>query len=248
MEHFSVIFSASFQQRWYMCMSVSENDSKNIHVLTSIYQEENEIMQLVSQGAIHKIEKKLTNFHLNSLEQRSPNSLRNTKNYMIILNTLLRKAAEKGGLHPLQLHEISSHYAYNIELLHSERTAVRLAKEMIRKYTLLVKEHAMDGYSLIIRKTIAHITSDFTQNLTLQTLADLFAVSPSYLSHLFKKETGENLSHFINRKRIEHAVYLLEYTDLQIQQISHDCGYIDTCYFTKVFKKFVGKTPTEYRS
>lgn len=215
--------------------------------LENIYQEENEIMQLVSIGAIQKIEKKLTNFTLDLPEQRSPNTIRNVKNYMIILNTLLRKAAENGGIHPLQLHEISSFYAKKIELLTSEKAMNVLAQDMIRKYALLVKEYSLGKYSLIIRKVIAHINHDLTQDLSLKAQAALFSVTPSYLSHLFKKETGMTLSNYVNQQRINHAKYLLTNTDLQIQQIAHDCGYIDICYFTKVFKKITGVTPSEYR-
>ena len=122
-----------------------------------------------------------------------------------------------------------------------------LAQDMIRKYTLLVKEYSLGKYSLIIRKTIAHINHDLTQDLSLKAQANLLSVTPSYLSHLFKKETGMTLSNYVNQQRINHAKYLLTNTDLQIQQIAHDCGYIDICYFTKVFKKITGVTPSEYR-
>ena len=219
----------------------------SLHHLEHRYQEENEIMQLVSLGDIQKIEKKLTNFTLNFPQQRTPNALRNGKNYMIILNTLLRKAAEHGGMHPLQLHEISSFYAKKIELLTSETAIPFLAQDMIRKYTLLVKEYSLNDYSLLVRKSIAHINHDLTQDLSLQAQADLFSVTPSYLSHLFKKETGMTLSNYVNQQRINHAKYLLTTTDLQIQQIAHDCGFIDICYFSKIFKKYTGVPPSEYR-
>ena len=52
---------------------------------------------------------------------------------------------------------------------------------------------------------------------------------------------------FIIRKRIEHAVYLLSSTDMQIQNIAQYCGIPDVNYFTKIFKKVMNKTPSEFK-
>ena len=62
-----------------------------------------------------------------------------------------------------------------------------------------------------------------------------------------KKETGSTLTEYVNRKRVEHAIFLLNSTNLQIQEIAAACGIPDVNYFTKIFKKQVGNTPKEYR-
>ena len=112
---------------------------------------------------------------------------------------------------------------------------------------LLVKNHSMKGYSLLIRKALTHIDSDLTADLSLKSLAELLGVNSSYLSTLFKKETGSTLTEYVNRKRVEHAIFLLNSTNLQIQEIAAACGIPDVNYFTKIFKKQVGNTPKEYR-
>ena len=86
-----------------------------------------------------------------------------------------------------------------------------------------------------------------TADLSLKTQAQLLNVNSSYLSTLFKKETGTTLTEYVNRKRIEHALLLLNSTDMQIQMIAQYCGIHDVNYFTKTFKKVVGHTPKEYR-
>ena len=63
-----------------------------------------------------------------------------------------------------------------------------------------------------------------------------------------KKETEKNVSEYIKEKRIEHAMYLLSTTHLQIQTVALHCGIMDVQYFSKIFKKKTGKTPREYRS
>ena len=181
------------------------------------------------------------------LEPRTNDSLRNIKNYTIILNTLLRKAAENGAVHPLHIDSLSSRFAHRIEALSSEEDAFSLQKEMAHKYCLLVKNHSMKGYSLLIRKVLTRIDSDLTADLSLKSQAELLGVNSSYLSTLFKKETGSTLTEYVNRKRVEHAIFLLNSTNLQIQEIAAACGIPDVNYFTKIFKKQVGNTPKEYR-
>lgn len=62
-----------------------------------------------------------------------------------------------------------------------------------------------------------------------------------------RKETGKTLTEYVTGKRIEHAVFLLNSTRLQIQSIAQRCGMSDVNYFTRLFKSLVGKTPKEYR-
>lgn len=105
----------------------------------------------------------------------------------------------------------------------------------------------MKGYSLLVRKVLTMIDADLTADLSLRAQAELLNVNSSYLSTLFKKETGATLTEYVNKKRVEHAIFLLNTTNLQIQSIAQHCGIPDVNYFTKTFKKYIGKTPKEYR-
>ncbi len=219
----------------------------NMQLLEERYELEARLMKAVATGQTHKAELALANMASRQLEQRTSNSLRNLKNYMFVLNTVLRLAAANGSVHPYHIDRISSQYARKIELLTSESAGQHLIKEMVRKYCLLVKNHSMKGYSLLIQKVITHIDYDLTADLSLKTQAELLNVNSSYLSTLFKKETGTTLTDYVNRKRIEHAIFLLNSTNMQIQAIAQYCGIPDVNYFTKMFKKQIGKTPKEYR-
>lgn len=211
------------------------------------YASENEFLQMVANGQIHKIEMYLNLIDLKSSEQRHVDKVRNAKNYAIIMNTLLRKTVEHSAVPPVHIDKVSSAFAKKIELQTSEQAIIRLLKEMARKYAFLVKNHSMRGYSALIRKVLTHIDNDLSVDLSLRTLADIVEVNPSYLSTLFKKETGHTLTEYVTRKRIDHAVFLLNATAMQVQTIASYCGIPDVCYFSKTFKKYMGKTPTEYR-
>ena len=211
------------------------------------YDVERQLMQAVSIGQIPKAELLFATLSKYQFEARSTNALRNTKNYLIILNTLLRVAARNGDVPPFHIDKLSSAYAHKIEATTSTNAGIALMKEMVRKYCLLVKNHSMKGYSLLIRKVLTQIDYDLTTDLGLKNLATQLNVNPSYLSTLFKKETGFTLTEYVNQKRIEHAVFLLNSSSLQIQMIAQYSGIPDVNYFTKTFKKIIGITPKEYR-
>lgn len=219
----------------------------SMRMLEERYASENRMIQAVSQGLVHKAEMLITNNENHGMEERIADPVRNIKNYSIILNTLLRKGAESGAVHPLHIDSISSKFARKIELLHSLEEGYALHQEMIRKYCLLVKNHSMKGYSLLIRKVLTRIDYDLTADLSLKTQADLLNVNASYLSTLFKKETGTTLTDYVNKKRVDNAIFLLNSTNMQIQTIAQYCGIPDVNYFTKIFKKYISQTPKEYR-
>ena len=219
----------------------------SMRLLEERYATETKLIQAVSQGQTHKAEMMLNNFTRLQMEQRTTDILRNRKNYTVILNTLLRKAAEAGAVHPLHIDSLSSRFAKKIEAAVSIASIDGLCKEMVHKYCLLVKNHSMKGYSLLVRKVLTMIDADLTADLSLRAQAELLNVNSSYLSTLFKKETGATLTEYVNKKRVEHAIFLLNTTNLQIQSIAQHCGIPDVNYFTKTFKKYIGKTPKEYR-
>ena len=211
------------------------------------YKYENEMMQAVALGQMNKMDYLIGKFNYGSLKKRTNDTLRNVKNYCIIMNTLLRKAAQNGGVHPIYIDSVSSAFAVKIEMLQKSEAVNALVTEMFKTYCRLVRQHTMKNYSPIIQRTIAIIDSDISANLTLSTLAQQQNLSSGYLSTVFKDETGKTLTEYIRDKRIKHAQYLLSTTHLQIQTVALHCGIMDVQYFSKIFKKQTGKTPKEYR-
>lgn len=219
----------------------------NMKSIEERYSVENQLLKAISQGLSHKVEMLMTNISASSYEKRTADPIRNMQNYCIIMNTLLRKAVENGSVHPFYIDKLSSDFARKIEQVTSMESVRKLQKDMIHKYCLLVKNHSMKGYSLLVQKVITYIDSDLTADLSLNAISANLNVNASYLSTLFKRETGSTLTEYVNEKRIQHGILLLHSTSLQIQTIASYCGISDVNYFTKLFKKKVGKTPKEYR-
>ena len=113
----------------------------HIQQVETRYNYENELIETVTQGLEHRAELMLRGFSRHTLEMRTADPLRNTKNYCIVCNTLLRKAAEKGGVHPVELDRLSSRMARRIEEQGTPEQSVDLMREMVRAYCRLVRRH-----------------------------------------------------------------------------------------------------------
>ena len=220
----------------------------NMKLMEQRYALENELMKIVSQGLVHRAEHMLSGVSTFHFDRRMGDPIRDLKNYCIICNTLLRKAAEQGGVHPVYLDSVSAGFAQKIEYFHSPEAAHNMMRDMINSYCRLVRKYATKNYSSVIQRTITYIDSDLSADLSLHTLAAVQKVNPSYLSSLFKKETGETLTDHVNKKRMAQAAHLLQTTQLQIQSVAQSCGISDVNYFSKLFKKYSGQTPREFRS
>lgn len=219
----------------------------SINLMEQRYNYENKLIEAVRLGQIHKADLLFSGLEEVSFEKRTSDPLRNMKNYCIIMNTLFRKAAENGGVMPIYIDKVSSSFAVQIEQISNIADIKLLMKDIFRSYCRLVRKHTMKNYSPIVQKTIIFIESDISANLTLNTLAKMHNVSGGYLSTVFKKETGKNVTEYIRDKRMKHAEHLLSSTHLQIQTVALHCGIMDVQYFSKLFKKHIGKTPKEYR-
>lgn len=99
----------------------------------------------------------------------------------------------------------------------------------------------------IIKKAVNYINRNYTQNITLDTVCKVFSCTRSYMSHNFKKETGQGFREYLTSIRIRSAKLLLRYSDLNVTEISDSLGFCDSNYFSLVFKKYTGKSPTEYK-
>lgn len=98
-----------------------------------------------------------------------------------------------------------------------------------------------------IREILKYIHDHFTDDLSIQVLSEKFYLSPNYLCHLFKKEVGENFIEYVSNQRIGYACKLLVETSDPIKRIGDHCGFNDYFYFTRIFKRIMGMTPTQYR-
>nr|WP_300129655.1 response regulator [uncultured Butyricicoccus sp.] len=93
-----------------------------------------------------------------------------------------------------------------------------------------------------------YIDQNYAGELSLEGLAEYVHLSASYLSKLFKRELGQNISNYIQSVRIEHAKVLLRTTSMKTYEIAEAVGIADPVYFSKIFKKATGQKPKDFRA
>ncbi len=98
-----------------------------------------------------------------------------------------------------------------------------------------------------IKRIIEEIRQNYTENINLTDLADKYFMSTGRLSTMLKEELGFSFSEYIALKRMQKAKELLADEALSVEEIAEMVGYKDYSYFTKVFKKVIGLTPSKYR-
>ena len=109
------------------------------------------------------------------------------------------------------------------------------------------KDRKEDIRNYAIRRAINFIREHYSENISLDMLAERLEITPEYLSALFNKEVGINFSTFLKQFRISQAKRLLKGTDEKIYAIAQQVGYNDPKYFNRVFKEEVGMSPGDYR-
>lgn len=227
--------------------TVKDNPQMARDSIAERYEVENELMAAISAGdydRAHELHGRFIKYHI---RPRAKSPLRNQQHLSIILNTLCRKAAEAGGVHPLYIDDLSTRFAVLINEVNSLTGISALPGEMIHKYCLLVKNHAMKGYSAVTKEIISYIDFHYTEDLNLNFFAKMFNISKTYLSNLFRKETGSTLTEFIHQVRMRKAITLINSSALPITAIATACGYNDINYFIRIFKRTYGLSPKQYQ-
>lgn len=126
-------------------------------------------------------------------------------------------------------------------------TLGRIFGKKVAKGTESEKPYATGNQEEIIGRAQLYICENFDRDLSLDLLAEVVHLNPSYLSRLFKEITGQNLSAYITDVRMEKAAQLLDQTDLRVHEVMEAVGYQKSQHFARLFREKYGVTPKEYR-
>ena len=123
----------------------------------------------------------------------------------------------------------------------------RLKSFIMEKLNFYVKKRD-ENSSKPINDIKHYIQNNFGNDISLEKLGDIFGFNASYISQLFKEETGSNFKDYLLNIRLSEAKKLLQYTDNSIEDISLSVGYSDYKHFSKLFKKHTDLSPQKYRN
>ncbi len=120
----------------------------------------------------------------------------------------------------------------------------KIFREMQKKdYDIVLK-----NFSRITPEILEYIEKNCYEKISLKELAQKCFYNPSYFSRVFKDYYGKNLMEFIHEKRVNEAMRLIKETDMSIESVAYSVGYSDRKQFYKIFKEYIGMTPSKART
>lgn len=218
-------------------------------ILHQSIEEERKFFHMIRVGDTAGLMIKLAEFPYDGAGVLSKRShVRSKKNLAICGIALGMRAAIEGGLYEEQAYMLSDLYIQQIEELHDVQTVEAAMAGALLDFAERVVQSRSHVLSKPVRACREYIYTHLYEDITVDKLAALSGLNSSYLMHLFKKETGQTLTGYIKKERIEEAKKLLQMTGDTISSIGSRLGFYDQAHFIKVFKKYAGTTPKHYRA
>lgn len=175
------------------------------------------------------------------------NSLEIVKSRAVELCSLLSRSAIESGAPTDSILKLNNEFLKNIQQITTLESLCFQLQEIVETFSETMFHSIPSKNSEVIKKSVLYISQNFNRQITLDETARHVHLHPSYFSTLFKQSTGSSFKEYLNMVRIEESKRLLSNTDFSIIDIAVAVGFEDQSYFSKVFKKYTGITPRQYR-
>ncbi|MBM7622856.1 response regulator transcription factor [Sporohalobacter salinus] len=235
------------EERLYnQLLSHCYNDSEeSIEFHQEFFDREKKLYELVKKGNIQEVESFIDR-SLSLIRRKKDYSLVKLKiriiEYLVSLSRTINQEAEINICH-FYFEELLSEATELNTVLQFVNWVKNKLKEVIKKIEDAYDEIDDD----VVKSAINYIQKNFNQDLTLEEVAKEVHLNSSYLSHIFKEETGSGFNDYLTEIRLDKAQELLRNSNQNITTIANQVGYKNANYFSQVFKKEFNLTPTEYR-
>ncbi len=207
---------------------------------------ENELITKVKTGNVEAA-KAILNELLGYVFFAEGNSLDIVKTRSIELCSLLSRAAIEGGATSDSILKINNLYLKSLQSMRSLDDVCFKLQETLETFTECIFNYIPNKNSELIKKAVQYIAQNFSSPIALEDVANHVHLNPAYFSTVFKQSTGSSFKEYLNMVRIEESKRLLTNTNYSVIDIAVATGFEDQSYFSKVFKKYTGLTPKQYR-
>jgi len=203
---------------------------------------ENEIIEAIKNRDIGVCSKKVDEFFYSSQEHSGGNGI--IKNVIAILLSLYHFTVISG----FQAEVIFGRPLELMEQIQKSRTPEELSQRIKSQCTWIIEQMKENvTKNRFVNEAVIYIRHNYHKDITLSTVAEEIFITPGYLSTLFKQALGDNFINYLNGVRIEKACELLKDVRLKTYEVANQVGFQDEKYFTKVFKKISGVSPSQYK-
>lgn len=224
---------------------------KEENILRAPYNPELEFYSVIKSGDVKKAEElcKDTFTDKKGLGVLSKNKMQNLKYHFVITIALIARYCIDGGMDVSTSYALSDFYIQKADERKTPAELNELHRQAAVDYAGRMKKLRKDKItSLHVVRCIDYMHDNLHSRITIEELAEHVGLNSSYLSRLFKKETGVSVSEYIQQLKVDTAKNMLLYSDFTPARISSVLAFPDQSYFTQVFKKYAGVTPMKFRS
>lgn len=207
---------------------------------------EKELMLNVRIGNVERARQCLEKL-LNELFSRANDHPGVLKTRILELLLVLSRQATESGANPEEVARQSFEYFRELEEEENSNELREWTIDKVEHLIKLVEEARSLRCQDIMKKVLAYIHQNYNRDLSLEEVAGAVYISPCYLSRIFKQTQGVNFIDYLTSVRLENAKHLLRTTSESIAEIAKKVGYRDPKYFSRVFKRYEGCSPGEYR-
>lgn len=218
--------------------------------LRADYNPEIEFYSYVKSGDVNNVKSLLTEklSEKKGLGTLSDNPIQSLKYHFAITAAMLARYCIEGGMPLSDSYSLSDFYIKKADKLKKADELSELHFSMCLDYTKRMKNLRKKKItSMPVAKVVDYIYDNLNKRITLTDLAAYVNLNPSYLSRLFKQETGFTVSEYIRSRKLATAQNMLIYSELSSAEISSILAFPSQSYFTEMFRKEFGTTPTEFR-
>ncbi|MDD6159755.1 MAG: helix-turn-helix domain-containing protein [Oscillospiraceae bacterium] len=212
------------------------------------YTQEQQILRMVRKGDTASLRQWIASAPAIRGGTLASDQLRQMKNTFVVTATLVSRAAIQGGLSTEDAFSLSDAYIQKCELLNALDRITNLQYHMVLEFTQRVERIRFGGKPTQLTLAVTnYVQHHLSEPIRAEDIARELYMSRPYLSAKFKEETGETLTDFILKEKTEEAKRLLRYSDKSFTAIGFYLGFSSVGHFSQVFKRYAGRTPTEYR-
>lgn len=213
------------------------------------YREEVLSYEYIKQGDMKAVEEGMRIFHSDTVGHLSDHPLRNAQYLFVAATTLATRYAIEGGMDHETAYIASDLFIQRADKAESISEIYAIHKEMLTYY---VKQVTLLQRRAVLSKPVIqcmdYIYYHLHESINGQILAEITGLNRSYLSTLFRKETGTTLSDYIMSKKMEAVENMLKYSDYSLTEISEYLNFSSYSYLAKIFRETHGMTPKDYRT
>jgi two-component system response regulator YesN len=124
-----------------------------------------------------------------------------------------------------------------------EKRLVANISELIK----IIKEYNLNQSDNVVKKACEYVLNHVEEDITLTLISNKLNISKNYFCSIFKQQTGGNFNEYLTKAKIDRAKILLKKHEMKVYEICDMLGYKETAYFSKLFKRYTGLTPAEYK-